>query len=189
MRAVLTFSILLVLIGGFAVAHRQGLEDAGCGFTRQGEPIQPVVAGPDEITRLIYVVEQPDSPIEIAAIDLEGTSVSSHREEYTEEYTVQPCAKYKVHNRSDRVVRAFDLTLLVSTGEGGSIDRAHGSSPLAPGQTSEIKSCLGASHSGTAQRNHAGLRLLVSVNSVDFGDCLYRPSLRIPRSLGIVPLW
>lgn len=33
------------------------------------------------------------------------------------------------------------------------------------------------------------VRLLVSVRSVDFGDCLYRASLRIPRSLGVHPVW
>jgi hypothetical protein len=33
------------------------------------------------------------------------------------------------------------------------------------------------------------VRLLVYVDSVDLGDCLYKPSLRIPRSLNINLGW
>jgi hypothetical protein len=29
----------------------------------------------------------------------------------------------------------------------------------------------------------------VYARSVDFGDCFYRPSARIPRSLGVHPMW
>jgi hypothetical protein len=180
---------LLLLICGFAVAHQQQSESGSGGFSVQGEPTQPNVAGPDDIVPLVHVVEQPDSPLEIASVNLQETSRSSSEGQYTEQYTVQPCVTYKVHNRADRVVQSFDLELLVSPGEGGSTDRVHSSAPLAPGQTVEIKSSCSSIHNGSAARNQVNLKLLVSVLSVDFGDCLYRPSLRMPRSLGVIPRW
>src|SRR5580704_923564 len=184
MKTRLTFLMLLLLIVsfGFRLARQPQQNSNSCGFAVQGEPAQPTVTGPDDIVPLVYVVEQPDSPIEIVSVDLEGMWLSVSGEQHAE----RDCAKYKVHNRSDRVVQGFDLELSVSTLSGGGGSGAHSSSPLAPGQTVEIMSCGGGGHGGAAG-NH--VRLLVSVHSVDFGDCLYRASLRIPRSLGVHPVW
>jgi hypothetical protein len=173
---------LLLLMVGFAFAQQQKGDRGACGFIIQSEPTQPVIAGPDDIVPLVYVVGQPDSHIEIVSVDLQGMSLSFSEKEYSTVYTIENCATYKVHNRSDRSVQAFDLELLASTGEGGSSNRVHSSSLLASGQSAEIKSCWGfltamvpkmPSSSG-GPVNH--LKLLVSVQSVDFGDCLYRPS-------------
>jgi len=108
----------------FAFARQQKRDSDACGFVVQGEPTQPAIAGPDDIVPLVYVVGQPGSPIEIVAVDLQGTSLSFS----WEQYTVENCVKYKVHNRTDRVVQGFDVELLVSNGDGGTSDRAHSSS-------------------------------------------------------------
>jgi hypothetical protein len=81
-----------------------------------GLGIQPTVAGPDDIVPLVYVVEQPDSPIEITSVDLQGTSISASDKESATVYTLESCVTYKVHNRSDRTVQIFDLELVVSPG-------------------------------------------------------------------------
>jgi hypothetical protein len=182
MRLMVSSLGLLLLMGSFGIAQPQQRDSYACGFTVQGEPTHPTVAGPDDIVPIVYVVEQPDSPIEIVSIDLQEMWLSISKEQHTE----QDCAKYKVRNRSDRVIQGFDIELLVSGISGGGGSGAHSSSPLAPGQTVEIMSCGGGGHGGAAG-NH--VRLLVSVHSVDFGDCLYRASLRIPRSLGVHPVW
>jgi hypothetical protein len=182
MRTIIGFLGPLLLMGSFGIAQRQQHDSDACGFTVQGESRHATVAGPDDIVPLVYMVEQPDSPIEIVSVDLQGIWLSVSNEQHTK----QGCAKYRVHNRNDRVIQQFDVEIMVSgiSGAGGS--EAHSSSPLAPGQTVEIKACGGGGHGG-APRNH--VRLLVSVRSVDFGDCLYRASLRIPYSLGVYPVW
>jgi len=183
MRTLMGSLGLVLVVSSLGIAQQQQHDSDACGFAVQGESRRATVAGPDDIVPLVYVVEQPDSPIEILSVDLQGMwlSVSNDRHAY------QDCAKYQVHNRSNRVIQQFDVELMVSgisSGGGGSV--AHSSSPLAPDQTVEIRACGGRGHGG-APGNH--VRLLVSVRSVDFGDCLYRASLRIPRSLGVHPFW
>lgn len=183
MRIIVGFLGLLLLMAGFGIAQQQHHDSDACGFTVQSEPIHPTVAGPDDIVPLVYVVEQPDSPVEIVSVDLEGMWLSVSNEQHTEQ---KNCAKYKVRNRSDRAIQGIDIEFLISGGGGAAGFRARSSSPLAPGQTVDIGSCGGGGHGGAPGNN---LRLLVSVHSVDFGECLYRASLRIPRSLGVHPVW
>lgn len=182
MRIVVGLFGLFLMMGSFGITQQQQRYDGACGFTVQGEPARPTLAGPADILPLVYVVEQPDSPIEILSVDLNGMWLSVSGEQHTE----KDCNSYKVRNRSDRAIQALDIELLVHSVSGAAGGGAHSSSPLAPGQSLEIKSC-GGSGRGAAPGNH--VRLLVSVHSVDFGDCLYRPSLRIPSSLGVHPAW
>ena len=181
MKIMLTFLGLLLLMVTFGAARQQQHDSESCGFALQGEPTRPTVTGPDDILPLVYVVEQPDSPIEVVSVDLTGMWLSVTNEQHTE----RDCATYKVRNRSDRLVQVFDVELSVSTRSGGGGFRTHPSSSLAPGQLVEIKSCGGGGRGG-ALGNH--VRLLVTVQSVDFGDCFYRPSVRIPSSLGVNPV-
>ena len=187
MKSTLSWGGLLLLAACLGIGQQQQGQKGACGFNVQGETSQPTVAGPDNIAPLVHILEQPDSPIEVVSVDLQGTTLSVSDEEYTTQYTMQNCAAYKVQNRSDRNIKTFDLDLLLSAGDGGSTHRAHNSSPLASGQTVEVKACSGML-TGTAPRK-AKLSVLVFVQSVDFGDCFYRPSLRIPQSLGVIPNW
>ena len=128
-----------------------------------------------------YVVEQPDSPIEVVSVDLTGMWLSVANEQTT----VKHCAKYQIRNRSDRTVQKSEIMLMLSTAGGAGGAGALTSSSLVPGQTVEIGSCNVGGH-GSAKDNY--VRLLVYVHSVDFGECFYRPSVRIPRSLGVQPV-
>ena len=182
MRTTICFLGLLLIVGSFGIAQQQPHENDACKFNVQGDAVHTTVKGPEDIVPLVYVVEQPDSPAEIVSVDLEGTSLSVSGEQHTE----RTCAQYKVHNRSDRIIQRFGINLSVggTGGTGGHI--AASSSALAPGQTVEIKGCGGGGHGG-APGNH--VRLFVSVHSIDFESCSYRPSLRIPRNLGVTRPW
>jgi hypothetical protein len=182
MRTTISFLSLLFLTGSLGIAQQQQQDGDACRFTVQGEPNHTSVAGPEDILPLVYVVEQPDSPIEIDSVDLQGMWLSVSGDQHTE----RNCEKYRVRNRSDRIIERFDVELLVGGTGGAGGAGTVSSSALAPGQTVEIMGCGGSGHGG-APGNH--VRVLVSVHSVDFEGCNYRPSLRIPRSLGVHPVW
>jgi hypothetical protein len=100
-----------------------------------------------------------------------------------EQHTEKECAKYTIRNRSNRTVQGFWVLLRLSTsgGAGGGVGTPS-SSPLASGQAVDVSSC-GVTGSGSAKNNY--VRLLVYVESVDFGNCYYKPSIRVPHSLKI----
>src|SRR5215470_1929655 len=109
MRIVIGAVSLLLLMGGFGISQEKRQPDtATCGFAVQGELTRATVVGPDDLVPLVYVVEQPDSPIEIASVDLTGMWLSVANEKKT----WHDCAQYKVHNRSDRVIQRFGIELL-----------------------------------------------------------------------------
>jgi hypothetical protein len=78
------------------------------------------------------------------------------------------------------------LSTADGTGGGPGVPGVLTSSSLAPGQTVQINSCNGGGH-GSAKDNY--VQLLVYVDKVDFEDCHYKPSLRIPRSLKVRTPW
>jgi hypothetical protein len=183
MKATIRTFFVLLLVTDLGITREQQHSNDACMFSVLGEPAHATITGPNEILPLVYLVEQPDSPLEILSVDLVGTQLSVS----SEQFTVRDCATYQVRNRSDRIIRRFTVGLRVTNNAGGAIGaEAHNASPLAPGQTAETKTCGGGGHGGAP----AGyLRLIVSVESVDLGDCLYRPSLRIPSRLGVGPVW
>jgi hypothetical protein len=155
---------------------------AVCNFTVQGDSTRPAVTGPNDIVPLVHVVEQPDSPIEVVSVDLQGMWLSISNGKHDE----RDCANYRIRNRSDRPVQEFGIGLMVANASGGGGMEVQNRSPLAAGQSVEIQGCGGSGHGG-APGDH--VRVLVYVHRVDFGGCLYRPSFRIPRSLNVNPLW
>jgi len=181
MRITLTFLAVLLLGSNLGTAEHQNSSDS-CGFVLEGESSHPTVTGPDELVPLVHVVEQPDSPIEILSVDLTGMWLSISLERTTEHF----CAKYRVRNRGNQTVQEFGITLMVSTIAGAGGGSGTIGSLLAPGQTIDVDSC-GGRGDGSAEDNY--VRLLVYVNKVDFEDCHYKPSLRIPRSLKVHTVW
>lgn len=170
--------LLLFVCFGAGLARKPQQKAASCGFTVQGESVEPSIAGPDDLVPLVYFIEQPDSPIEVVSVDLTGMWLSVSHERTSEHF----CAKYRVRNRSDRTVQGFELMLRLASAGGGGGAGTDSASPLLPGQAADIKAC-GGGGSGDAKDNY--VRLLVYVNKVDFEGCHYKPSLRIPRSLGL----
>lgn len=178
MKAILLAFIFLASTMNVAQEQQKPENDA-CNFTVSQDSTVPAITGPENLTPLVYVVQQPDSPIEIVSVDLEGMwlSVSGSR------YTTHHCAKYQVRNRSNQVVGFVEIRLQFNgLGGFGTIN----SQPISSGQTAEVNTCNGGGN-GDAPENK--VKLLVSVQSVGFADCMYRPSLRIPRNLGVRTVW
>ena len=185
MKMKLMFLALLLLAVSLSVglARKPQQNTTSCGFAVQSDSAEPTIKGPGEVVPLVHVVEQPDSPIEVVSVDLTGMWLSISGERTTEHF----CAKYRVRNRSDQTVQKFEIMLMLSTiaGAGGGSGTLS-SSPLLPGQAVDVEFC-GSDGNGSAKDNY--VRLLVYVEKVDFADCHYKPSLRIPRSLNVHTVW
>ena len=102
MRLILAL-LLLVISFGVGPTRMPQQKSTSCGFAVQGESVEPAIKGPDELVPLVYVVEQPDSPIEVVSVDLTGMRLSVADEQITEHF----CAKYRIRNRSDRTIQDF----------------------------------------------------------------------------------
>ena len=186
MKMKLMFLALLLLVVrlGVGLARKTQQKGASCGFAVQGESVDPTIKGPEDLVPLVYVVEQPDAPLEVVSVDLTGMWLSTSHERTNEHF----CAKYRVRNRSDRTVHGFEIMLELATigGAGGGSGTVSSSSVL-PGQAADVESCGVNGGTGSAEDNY--VRLLVYVDKVDFEDCHYKPSLRIPRSLRVHTVW
>jgi hypothetical protein len=181
MKMNLVILVLLMLVTSFSVglARKTQQKSTSCGFAVQGESVEPTIKGPVELVPLVYLVEQPDSPVEIVSVDLTGMRLSISDGEVSEHF----CAKYRVRNRSDQTIQEFGISLMSSTISAGGTSGTFSSSPLSPGQAVDVQSC-GGGFNGSAKKNY--VRLLIYVDKVDFEGCHYNPSLRIPRSLGVL---
>jgi hypothetical protein len=171
------FSALVLALCASLFAHQQSQPDA-CRFTVQGSAEQPQISGSPDMVPLVYVIDQPDSPVEIASINLDGSWLSVSGERYTERTRV----KYQVRNRSDRVVEHVEV-LLGYNGVSGT--GAFNSAPISPGRTAELIASTG----GTGDARTNPMKILISVGPIAFDDCAFRPSVRVPLSLGIKPPW
>src|SRR6266446_6508352 len=74
MKAILLAVIFLA--STMNVAQEQKPENDACKFTVSQDSNVPSIAGPENLTPLVYVVQQPDSPIEIVSVDLQGMWLS-----------------------------------------------------------------------------------------------------------------
>jgi hypothetical protein len=172
---------LALVVVSFGGARQQQADDTeSCGFLVQNELSHVTVTGPDDIVPLVYVVKQPDSPLEIVSANFDGTwlSVSGGR------YSEKTCTTYEIRNRSDRTIYGFETEILINHVPTGGMLIGRNPPPLQPGQTVEHKEC-NEHGTGDAPGNH--VRFLVAVTRIDFGDCFYYPSARIPR--GVIPYW
>jgi hypothetical protein len=171
-------SVLLLVSGNTPPAQVPQTADS-CHFTVSGELAKPTISGPEDITALVHVVEQPDSPVEILAIDFKDSWLSVVHERVTEQLR----CTMKIRNRSDQQVKALSLYVIVgpspSSGQGtgfGGFPGLAQTRSLAPGQEADIIGC-GGSGSGSAPGNH--IRIFVYVDRVDWDGCLYVPSKRL----------
>jgi hypothetical protein len=109
MKTLFAFLGFLLMVS-FGVTRQQQTGSESCGFDVEGNPAQPTITGPDDIVPLVYVVEQPDSPIEFISVDLHGMWLSVANDQVT----YHSCAKYEVRNRSNHVIQGFALRANIS---------------------------------------------------------------------------
>jgi hypothetical protein len=179
MRSLLgLFSALVLALCATLFASQQPQIDA-CHFTVQDSAERPRISGPPDLVPLVYVVDQPDSPLQISSINLDGSWLSVSGEQYTE----RTCVKYQVRNRSDRVVQHAVVLLGYGTLSNAG---ASNSASISPGQTAELAACA-IGGSGGVRGNP--MKILISVGQIDFDDCFLRPSVRVPLSAGIKRFW
>jgi hypothetical protein len=172
------FCILLLAFAAGSFAQQQ-TQPSACGFTVQASSTRPGIDGPPDMVPLVYVVDQPDSPIEIQSINLDGSWLSVSGDRYSE----RTCVHYHVYNRSDRIVQHVEVLL----GYNGLLGAgASNSAAISPGQTAELIACA-MGGSGNVRANP--MKILISVGPIAFDDCAFRPSVRVPLSLGIKPPW
>jgi len=88
---------------------------------------------------------------------------------------------YQVRNRSDRPVQHVEVLLGYNGLIGAGVSN---SASISPGQTGELIGC-GFKGSGGVRTNP--MKILIAVESTVLDDCAYRPSFRVPLSLGITP--
>jgi hypothetical protein len=168
-------------------AIQQAEDRDACRFTVSESTTKPSITGPEDIVAMVHVIEQPDSPIEILAMDFKDSWVSVVHERMTEQLR---CTA-KIRNRGDQVIRGFDLEMLFyAPSVGGPAGTGFVGRPsrrvnLAPGQEMEFQGC-GGGGSGGAPDNL--VRLLVFVSAIDTEGCSYFPSKRVPHQLGVAPI-
>jgi hypothetical protein len=174
-------SVLFLISGNIPTVQAPQAADS-CRFTVSGELAKPTISGPEDIIALVHVVEQPDSPVEVLAIDFKDSwvSVAHERENHQLRCTM------KIRNRSDQRVKALSLAVIVASASGGPGAGFEGSPgpgrSLAPGQEANTRAC-GGGGSGSVLGNH--IRILVFVGRVDWDGCFYVPSIRLPYELGV----
>lgn len=181
--------LLLCPVGVFLLAlsaatATQAPEDRdSCRFKVSESTTKPSITGPQDIVAMTYVIEQPDSPIEILAADFKDSFLSVVNDRYTEQLR----CTIKVRNRSDQPVRGFDMRVQVTTGgyahAGGGIgtfwpEVGQTGRSLARGEAMEITGCGGSGTGGVIANT---VRLIVAVDSVTMDGCFYVPSRRYPR--------
>ena len=182
MKALISCLSVLFLVSSNTPPVQAPQATASCRFTVSGELANSTISGPQDVTALVHVVEQPDSPVEILAIDFKDSWLSVANERETEQLR----CTVKIRNRSDQQVKALSLSVIVASATGGpgtGFELSPGPSrSLAPGQAADITAC-GGGGSGGASGNH--IRILVYVGRVDWDGCFYVPSKRLPYELGI----
>lgn len=155
-----------------------------CRFTLSGNPVKSTIAGPEDITPLVYVIDQPDSPIEIVSLDFTGYVLSVANERFT----FRECSTMRIRNRSDQVVSGLGVVVHLSSkgfwGGGGFAGHLSasglGASGLGAGQETELRLCNG---SGTGDAPGNRVHIFAFVDQVGINRCIYIPSRRIPFEL------
>jgi hypothetical protein len=93
-------------------ATQQPEDQDSCHFKVSESTTKPSITGPEDMVAMTYVIEQPDSPVEILAMDFKDSFLSVAHERVTEELR---CTA-KIRNRSDQSVRGVDISVLVASG-------------------------------------------------------------------------
>ncbi len=172
------FALALAVVVVVRVSAQSPTPLARCGFTL-ASPSGTTTSGPQELVGRLFVVPQPDSPVEITAIDLSMMTVtiagSSYRVNRGSSYAVS------LHNRSEQPV--YEVEGIVGfrpaeqAGESGSGWNWKGT--LLPGETVQTVVRGGG---GTGSGGDADIVLSAVVHRVRFKECTYLPSRSYPAA-------
>lgn len=186
MRTLLLVTTFFLLSIGVPLQAQQLQDENSCKFKVNESAQKATVAGPDEFVRLAYVVDQPDSPVEILAIDFQDSSSPRNGNNLRGRMRF----KVKVHNRSDRAILGLSVVAWLLPGSGGAGIGTHGlpqNKPrLQPGEEIELQTPAGNASRGEAKGDS---HYVVEVQWVGFEGCQYYPSLRLPFNIAENPFY
>ena len=148
---------------------------AECRFALRAQPPTAVIEGPEAITSRVRFVAQPDSPVAITRVDFGGANLMVAGEWFVFDkgYAVE------LINLTDEPLSNIQVRVHIRSRHGGAGGGPVLKGPLAPGQSASLRMSGGRAQ-GTAPM--ADVRVLVGVESVDFADCVYKPSQVLPVS-------
>ena len=84
MKFLVPFLGVLLLTFGRPRLTQQSEDSASCGFTLSGATVRATITGPEEIIALVHIVEEPDTPLELLAIDFKDSFLSITNERVTQ---------------------------------------------------------------------------------------------------------
>jgi hypothetical protein len=180
---------LIVALGLIVVASTCEAQPAGtvgaanptqdsCTFQNSPVPEHVNVVGPDAITTRLRVLNQPDSPVQIAAVDLGGLVLVPSPDAYS--YHSKAPVRVDIRNRSDQTFDYVFVNVVVGSCEQiGSTGTAARPSRLAltPGGLSRVEIPLGGG--GGILLPNVKLEVLIWISQVNVGSCIYRPALSV----------
>jgi hypothetical protein len=171
-----TLAFSFVALAAASYASTQVLPQwaaARCVFRILEAAPPPVITGPEEITSLVRFVAQPDSPVVVSRVDFSNADLTVGGESFAfnSDFTVE------LFNVSNRVLRNIDVRLHIRSRHGAAGGGPTLAGPLSPGQR-ELLRVSRQQAQGTAPMNE--VRVMISVDSVEWADCLYRPSQLLP---------
>lgn len=141
-----------------------------CQFSLITEKPSIRAEGPDDVMRLIKVLEQPDSPVVLTSLDVRRPSLLTS----PSQYTMAGMISVEVMNISDASISRVEIGRVAGWTDGHSSGRWSFGTTLNPGAR-EVFSFSGRSGGATA---HPGdLTVLLGVDAAFFGDCRYEPSV------------
>jgi len=176
----------LLLCGALAVACAAPpavfAQNPACGFSLTPPQDATSIAGPEDVTSRLHIVSQPTSPIEIIAADFTGAQFVASQDARESRYTFHQSVVIDVRNRSDRTIEHIEARLTAGTCQNaGRTGAPAWTGRLSPGETVRIRMGQGSS-SGTTGVGRGSVRIWLSIDRVDFDDCIYRPAQIVPRA-------
>ena len=173
--ACLAFAGLLAAVAQTPAPAPQQAPEPACRFSVSAVTARPELVAPTGPVSRAYVLPQPDSPIAIVRADLSGITVNGG----TGGFDAQGPYTLDVRNVSDRAVNRLEVRVHFRTRQGWIAPGMSWTRAIEPGAVATLKGS--ARGSGTAPGGE--IEVVVLVDSVELGDCLYKPAQAL-RILG-----
>ena len=159
-----TMFVLACLVGALSVQAQER-----CTFNLVAPRPQATSKGPEDVVTAIKVVDQPGSPVAIAALDLSELVLHASPSQYTLEGTIF----VEVVNISDVPITRVELARAAGWQDGFSSGRTSFGGVLNPGE--QRKFGLSGRSAG-ATRVTGEVTVAVGIDAAWIGDCRYEPA-------------
>ena len=171
MKSLVAFVVFVML------AAAPGSAQEHCGFNITSAPHPDVhVIGKRAVTARVHILDQPESPVEIVAADLNGLAMVVTDDGYS--YHSEEAAVIDIRNRSDQNIDYVFVRVVIGScqaiGGNGVLGRPQRLS-IPPGGTVRVGTLFGNGGGINSDPNPTGVFIWVS--RVVLNDCLYQPAV------------